>query len=354
MNRVLNKLKHCCDISDSIWMKRKRKLDTFTLFSYLANVLVTGESLLMSKLKAGANVYNFQSISAPAISKARIKTKNIFRKIHDSMITKKRKRIYAVDGSKIQLFDSCVKGDFKPRDSTSKHPIGMISGVFDTVNKEIVSINLSKHLNERKAILEQKHLFNEHTTVLFDRGYYSLELFTKLQLTGCRMLFRLKRDAFSQIKKMYSCKIPLSRIIYFKDVKIRVVKCFVGKRPYYFATNMFNSTIDKLKSLYWKRWRIEEFYKSFKCVVNGKQWKTNRCELLEQEIYIRSIIYNLSIQIKGCLGKNHLRNDILVKGIVQCFVMILNGTLDEKTFIIIIVKNKTTKPTLSRQRIHNK
>ena len=174
MNRVLNRLKHCCDISDSIWMKRKRKLDTFTLFSYLANVLVTGESLLMSKLKAGANVYNFQSISAPAISKARIKTKNIFRKIHDSMVTKKRKRIYAVDGSKIQLFDSCVKGDFKPRDSTSKHPIGMISGVFDTVNKEIVSINLSKHLNERKAVLEQKHLFDEHTTVLFDRGYYSL------------------------------------------------------------------------------------------------------------------------------------------------------------------------------------
>ena len=87
------------------------------------------------------------------------------------------------------------------------------------------------------------------------------------------MLFRLKRDAFSQIKKMYSCKIPLSRIIYFKDVKIRVVKCFVGKRPYYFATNMFNSTIDTLKSLYWKRWRIEEFYKSFMLRSKTEVWE---------------------------------------------------------------------------------
>ena len=124
VQEILSRFKHLCGSKDKKWIVRKRILDTYTLFSYLANAMVRNESLMLSCAKSKIDFYKIQNVSPSSLSKARMKAAafDVFEELfYDTISTTNRKKIYAIDGSKIRMFDSSFDDGFRPRDTKSKH-----------------------------------------------------------------------------------------------------------------------------------------------------------------------------------------------------------------------------------------
>ena len=113
-----------------------------------------------------------------------------------------------------------------------------------------------------------------------------------------KFIFRIKESMFKEMFFMKNFNNDKSCIVYYKGLKLRIVKYFINNKPYYNCTNIFSSTIDYIKLLYHKRWKIEEFFKTYKIFCNGKKWKTNNINLINQEIFIRIINITLASIIK--------------------------------------------------------
>ena len=63
------------------------------------------------------------------------------------------------------------KFGFIPRDNKSKHPIAMLSCLYDVNNKVPVNHIITKHFNERKVIEYHIRNIKQNSIVLFDRAY---------------------------------------------------------------------------------------------------------------------------------------------------------------------------------------
>lgn len=125
--------------------------------------------------------------------------------------------------------------------------------MYDINNECILDIDVCKHLNERVAFLDRLHFLKKGDIALFDRGYYSIELFKKCNNRGIKVLFRLKCDAFREIVAIANnSRDRIGKIVVINGVKMRIVKHKIGDKSYYYATNMWNSTIETLEDLYWK------------------------------------------------------------------------------------------------------
>jgi len=83
--------------------------------------------------------------------------------------------------------------------------------------------------------------------------YYSYDIIEKLELIGVKYIFRLK----SKLNN----KIIDSKFIN-KNINNRIVNYKVddSEDDYFLITNLTN-TIDELKELYWKRWKVEIHFK---------------------------------------------------------------------------------------------
>ena len=127
------------------------------------------------------------------------------------------------------------------------------------------------------------------------------------------MLFRLKCDAFSELKMIVNSKKPkVSKVVIVNGIKIRIVKHTITGKSYYYATNLWKASINSIETLYWKRWRVEEFYKTLKSYTNAKKWHTNRGQLIKQEIYVRSIVCVLASHIMKKTSRKGMQS-LLVK-----------------------------------------
>ena len=103
-------------------------------------------------------------------------------------------RIYAVDGSFINLFKNFDKYDFMYASKNKTYCQGIISCLYDVDNKIPINYFLLKTKDEREAFRNQIKYLRSGDTVIFDRGYYSYDLVEKLELIGVNYIFRLKSD----------------------------------------------------------------------------------------------------------------------------------------------------------------
>ena len=127
-------------------MKRKRCLNTFMIFRFLATSLVLNTCFRNSTVNK-----DYERLASPgALSNARKKCsavfKNIFEDIVKTIPNRCKNRIVAVDGSKIKLFKSSEKDGYTPRSSKSKRPIAMLSTLYDVTNSCVLDISVCKHL----------------------------------------------------------------------------------------------------------------------------------------------------------------------------------------------------------------
>ncbi len=271
---------------------RKRKLSLFQVIMYLLYTSKASMFQNLSRIREDLENLNFPDISKQALSKARqfinpalfkelyYLSVNLFYKQLPSRKLWNGYHLFAIDGSKIELPNSKSNFEFFGEmfgypDPNRRFTMGLGSIVYDVLDDYIVHASFQRYLaSERSAALEHLHNLEDlniyqNSVVIFDRGYYSEDMFRYCVEHQHLCLMRLKQN-YNIAKKCSGdiiTVLPGNEKDRTEDTKIRVIEVILNDgTKEYLATNLFDSHISQqmFRELYFYRWPVETKYKELK------------------------------------------------------------------------------------------
>lgn len=265
---------------------RKRKLSVYHVVTYLLYSTRQAMHNNISRIiKLGP--VQFPDVTKQAVSKARQGIMpSLFRELFDLSVDNFKKsalpgklwrgkeKVFAVDGSKIQLPDSKSNfetfGEMFSRENPEKRwSLALASLIYDVNNDYICHGLLRPYLSsERRAALDHCRSLEslgvlKGAVIIFDRGYYSQAMFRYFSENGYKCVMRLKEN----LKLVKECTGDSLLSIEFEDaasgqlvsIPVRVLSIDLGNgTTEYLATNLFDKayTAEDFKELYFMRWNL--------------------------------------------------------------------------------------------------
>ena len=306
---------------------RKRKLSLFQVIMYLLYTSKASMFQNLSRIREDLENLNFPDISKQALSKARqfinpalfkelyYLSVNLFYKQLPSRKLWNGYHLFAIDGSKIELPNSKSNFEFFGEmfgypDPNRRFTMGLGSIVYDVLDDYIVHASFQRYLaSERSAALEHLHNLEDlniyqNSVVIFDRGYYSEDMFRYCVKHQHLCLMRLKQN-YNIAKKCSGdiiTVLPGNEKDGTEDTNIRVIEVILNDgTKEYLATNLFDSHISQqmFRELYFYRWPVETKYKELKSRLAIEEFSGATTTSVLQEFYINVLLSNLSSLIKN-------------------------------------------------------
>lgn len=306
---------------------RKRKLSLFQVIMYLLYTSKASMFQNLSRIREDLENLDFPDISKQALSKARqFINPALFKELYYLSVDLFYKQLpsrklwngyhlFAIDGSKIELPNSKSNFEFFGEmfgypDPNRRFTMGLGSIVYDVLDDYIVHASFQRYLaSERSAALEHLHNLEDlniyqNSVVIFDRGYYSEDMFRYCVEHQHLCLMRLKQN-YNIAKKCSGdiiTVLPGNEKDRTEDTKIRVIKVILNDgTKEYLATNLFDSHISQqmFRELYFYRWPVETKYKELKSRLAIEEFSGATTTSVLQEFYINVLLSNLSSLIKN-------------------------------------------------------
>ena len=305
---------------------RKRKLSLFQVIMYLLYTSKASMFQNLSRIREDLGNLDFPDISKQALSKARqFINPALFKELYYLSVDLFYKQLpsrklwngyhlFAIDGSKIELPNSKSNFEFfgemfRYPDPSRRFTMGLDSIVYDVLDDYIVHASFQRYLaSERSAALEHLHNLEDlniyqNSVVIFDRGYYSEDMFRYCVEHQHLCLMRLKQN-YNIAKKCSGdiiTVLPGNEKDGTEDVRIRVIEVILNDgTKEYLATNLFDSHISQqmFRELYFYRWPVETKYKELKSRLAIEEFSGATTTSVLQEFYINVLLSNLSSLIK--------------------------------------------------------
>ena len=306
---------------------RKRKLSLFQVIMYLLYTSKASMFQNLSRIREDLGNLDFPDISKQALSKARqFINPALFKELYYLSVDLFYKQLpsrklwngyhlFAIDGSKIELPNSKSNFEFFGEmfgypDPNRHFTMGLGSIVYDVLDDYIVHASFQRYLaSERSAALEHLHNLEDlniyqNSVVIFDRGYYSEDMFRYCVEHQHLCLMRLKQN-YNIAKKCSGdiiTVLPGNEKDRTEDTKIRVIEVILNDgTKEYLATNLFDSHISQqiFRELYFYRWPVETKYKELKSRLAIEEFSGATTTSVLQEFYINVLLSNLSSLIKN-------------------------------------------------------
>lgn len=306
---------------------RKRKLSLFQVIMYLLYTSKASMFQNLSRIREDLGNLDFPDISKQALSKARqFINPALFKELYYLSVDLFYKQLpsrklwngyhlFAIDGSKIELPNSKSNFEFFGEmfgypDPNRRFTMGLDSIVYDVLDDYIVHASFQRYLaSERSAALEHLHNLEDlniyqNSVVIFDRGYYSEDMFRYCVEHQHLCLMRLKQN-YNIAKKCSGdiiTVLPGNEKDRTEDTKIRVIEVILNDgTKEYLATNLFDSHISQqmFRELYFYRWPVETKYKELKSRLAIEEFSGATTTSVLQEFYINVLLSNLSSLIKN-------------------------------------------------------
>ena len=281
----------------------------------------------LSRIREDLGSLDFPDISKQALSKARqfinpalfkehyYLSVDLFYKQLPSRKLWNGYHLFAIDGSKIELPNSNSNFEFFGEmfgypDPSRRFTMGLGSIVYDVLDDYIVHASFQRYLaSERSAALEHLHNLEDlniyqNSVVIFDRGYYSEDMFRYCVEHQHLCLMRLKQN-YNIAKKCSGdiiTVLPGNEKDGTEDIRIRVIEVILNDgTKEYLATNLFDSHISQqmFRELYFYRWPVETKYKELKSRLAIEIFSGAMTTSVLQEFYINVLLSNLSSLIKN-------------------------------------------------------
>jgi hypothetical protein len=282
--------------SDALWQHRKRKITTSSVFAALCDSFAK---------KRGLNhvIQSDQTFTPQALSVARSKLPGgLFARINRALVRKNvvgGPRVYVVDGSKVHIppsfraFGYKTRTNDKPVPRPARRTMLMLSSCLDVRSRVCLDSQLSAHFNERTSALEHLKAVRPGDTLLFDRGYYSHNLFESACASGVRTVFRLKRDAFRGVSTFYNSNRNHAHTVV-AGRRAWLLKYRIDGKIYVCLTN-FECTPGEVRDLYALRWRVETSFRRLKSDLHLEQCHSRTPTGYVQEVEARILLDTLSV-----------------------------------------------------------
>ena len=200
--------------------------------------------------------------------------KKIFKENKESIMNNLRKaRDKEIKEVKININETIVENNKKNKKGL--YCRSLCTTIFDVNNLFPLALEeTNNYANENNHIVEilNKINMNDNSTIIFDRKYYSIDLLKFLKNKNITPIFRL--DISNNFVRKINEEDKNEIIEKVKDIDIKILKYTIENEFYYIATTNLNLTVNEIKEIYWKRWKVEEFYKTLKHKMKG--WFYNK------------------------------------------------------------------------------
>ena len=261
------------DSCDKEWMQRQRLLNTRKIFGYITEAAISKKGIDHIILQDGA------ALTPAALCRARQKLPiDAFYSINETIIHNTQlSRVFAVDGSKVHVPASFKSYGYKSRTNDkpvprkAKHPLAMISSLVDVHTNLCCDHILSKHFNERTSAIDHLKQLQSGDTVIFDRGYFSSDLYNRYSERCVDTIFRLKCDHFKAVTtfvKSAKSDTVLTTVVNKQTLRIRLLKYYIQDKLYVIGTSLFNTSKKAIAQLYRHRWNVELSFRRLKSNLN--------------------------------------------------------------------------------------
>lgn len=320
---ILKGFEEICSEYDHVWMTRRRRFDTYSLLQSLMDLVAGSESCYASVMHR----FETQNKIAPAASsfcEARSKlpssvlaeiNRDLFELVSEETDPMKcfGYTALAMDGSIINLPAKMIGKGFRCVNSLC--PSALLTSVVRLSDRMLLGLDLSSTFDEgNQAHKFLENLDSEHL-VVYDRGYLSFGLLNDHINRGVAGIFRVScgnifrelqefmlSDSVDEVMEIdptdatYRNTWKMRPGLQVGPVEVRAIKYKIGKTTYLLVTTILDQTIPlkALQDLYHRRWRIEEFLKTFKVTINAEEFHSRSVNGIEQEVQAAGILWNLS------------------------------------------------------------
>jgi hypothetical protein len=303
---------------------RKGKLSMESMVLFL---LFHSKSSLDNKMDQFRDKFpslHFPFVSKQALSKARYGIKHelfqtlfettadfYYENIPDRKKWLNKYHLFAIDGSTQEVPSSESTFAEFGKQSDQKNPTlfwskALASVLYDVLDDMIVDAVIEKQFSSERE-LSLRHLarftdvgLQENSIVIFDRGYYSKDLFRDWVDAGCKVLMRIRQP--NNLCKLKGKDVK-TKICYSDGVEItgRVLKYTLstGEIEYLITNAMDNDiTSEMFGELYFNRWKVESKYLEIKEQWKIEEFTGTRVLAVRQDFYITMMHVNLAAIIK--------------------------------------------------------
>ena len=328
---------------DRQWQKRQRSLNTLLVVLFLFRLVFSknrqGYGATLVELwdqcrLLGVSLPQASPVSPSAMCNARAKVdENLFRVLNAELLRRaddtgsgprwKGHRLFAVDGSKLNLPRPLLKAGYRLPSDNAHYPQGLLSCLYRLRSRVPVDFDLVSHGDERKAAGSHLHALSENDVVVYDRGYFSQALLREHLARGLHPVFRLQVNANGAVAA-FADSTETDTVVEIAArpgreeplMRLRLVKYTVSGSAYLLGTTLLDRDqyrIAELSDLYHERWGIEELYKVSKQMIGIEDFHGQSERGVKQELFAHFVLITLtrlfSNQGEGLLGGNRETRD---------------------------------------------
>lgn len=326
----------CLNI-DRLWQKRKRTIDTKLIVLFLMKIISGknnhGYSYIINEIwddciRENIPLPQCKPISASSMCEARMKLpddtiKNINKDIvsvwedNFTPITWKGHRLFAIDGSKLNVPRKLINEGYRVPQRTSRHyPYAMMSCLYDILNSIIYDIEFVEHNNERACAEKHFDCLNRDAVVIFDRGYFSYYMLHLVIKNHVNVVFRMQEgNRNKEVRDFSNSHHKDATIIYtpseavksdlrkrnllfeFPSITLRLIKYYHEGTEYILATTLIEKNdykVEDFSDLYHQRWKVEELYKLSKSILCIEDFHSHNEKGVKQELQAHVLLLNLT------------------------------------------------------------
>ncbi len=215
-------------------------------------------------------------------------------------------RIFAVDGSKINLPRNLLNFGYKLPSDNANYPQGLLSCLYQVKSQIPFDFDLVSHENERICAQNHLQVLEENDVVVYDRGYFSYVMLYRHLQTKIHAVFRLQESSFNVIRDFFSSRQTdlITRVwpgsstrrdimrehpnLEIRPLSMRLVKYQIGGNIFCLGTTLVNQNQYSIKDFidtYHARWGVEELYKVSKQIFIIEDFHAKSVRGVKQEIF---------------------------------------------------------------------
>jgi len=216
-------------------------------------------------------------------------------------------RIFAVDGSKVNLPRSLLSFGYKLPSDKAYHPQGLLSCLYQLKSQMPFDFDLVSHTNERFCAQRHLKVLEKNDVVVYDRGYFSYVMLHQHLKSKIHAVFRLQKSSFTVIRDFFSSwQTDIITTIYpssktrshitleypnleIVPLQMRLIKYQIGDDTFCLGTtlvdeNQYGNT-QNFMDIYHARWGVEELYKVSKRIFIIEDFHAKSERGVKQEIF---------------------------------------------------------------------
>jgi len=216
-------------------------------------------------------------------------------------------RLFAVDGSKINLPRPLVKDGYRLPNDKAHYPQGLLSCLYEIRSQLPFDFDLVARNGERSCALKHMQLMQKNDVVVYDRGYFSYVMLHRHTQSGVHAVFRLQESSSSEIERFVASN-ETDRIatilpsesgctnirrdnpdLDITPLKMRLMKYEIQGSQYCLGTTLVEPEhrypLQDFMDVYHSRWGVEELYKTSKRVIVVEDFHARTERGVKQELF---------------------------------------------------------------------